>query len=162
MKKGLFVVAVFLSIAGAAFAADPVVGYWKSVDEVTGEATAFWNIYEKGGQLFGEMVKIIGKPDDTLADNAKSSYKGFPRSGDVSKMKVIGTPWIYGLKKNRPGEWSSGYIVNPEDGKFYQCKIMFRAADNRKYPTDCLEMRGEIGFGIGRSQYWLKASPSEY
>ena len=71
-------------------------------------------------------------------------------------MPLLGTPWIYGLSSNKTGEWSGGSIVNAEDGKLYKCKITFRQADGKKFQKDVLEMRGEIGLGIGRSQYWQK------
>jgi len=71
-------------------------------------------------------------------------------------MPVIGTPWIFGLSPVRPGEWSGGHVINPEDGRMYRCKITFRAADGRRFRADTLEMRGEIGLGIGRSQFWQR------
>jgi uncharacterized protein (DUF2147 family) len=51
--------------------------------------------------------------------------------------------------------------IDPNDGKMYKCKITFHAADGRRYPTDTLEMRGEIGLGIGRSQFWRKSNRTE-
>ena len=160
-KKVFLVLGVFLVAAVAAFAADPVEGFWKSVDE-EGKATAFWRIYDKSGTLYGEILKIVGKPDDTIATAAKPSYKDFPVAGRVNAMKVIGTPWIYGLKKKNAGQWEGGSIVDPGKGDIYKCKITFRSADGKKYPTDVLEMRGEIGLGIGRSQFWQRAQESEF
>lgn len=161
MKRKLLCMMALLAVSAAAlFAADPVEGLWKSVDE-QGVATAFWKIYEKNGILYGEILKIVGKPDDTIATAAKPSYKDFPVPGEVNKMKVVGTPWIYGLKKKAPGQWEGGNIVDPGKGDIYKCKITFRPADSKKYKTDVLEMRGEIGLGIGRSQYWQRATESE-
>lgn len=161
MKKTLlFVVALLTVSAMALFAADPVEGLWKSVDE-QGVATAFWKIYEKNGVLYGEILKIVGKPDDTIATAAKPSYKNFPLPGPVNQMKVVGTPWIYGLKKKAPGQWEGGNIIDPGKGDIYSCKISFRPADGKKYKNDVLEMRGEIGLGIGRSQYWQRATEAE-
>ncbi|GAB1484014.1 DUF2147 domain-containing protein [Treponema sp.] len=161
LKKVFLFVVASCALTAFAFAADPVEGLWKSVDEQTGEATAFWKIYEKSGTLYGEILKIVGKSDDTIAENTKESYKGFPVSGTVNKMKVVGTTWIWGLNKKKTGEWAGGNIIDPKKGDMYNCKITYRAADGKKYPTDVLEMRGEIGFGIGRSQYWQKATESE-
>lgn len=161
MKRIMVAAAAALLCAFTAVAADPVEGFWKSVDEKTGEATAFWKIYEKGGVLYGEIMKIVGKSDDTIATAAKSSYKNFPVSGDVSKMRVVGTPWIYGLTKKSEGEWTGGSIVDPKKGDLYKCKITFRPADGKKFSQDVLEMRGEIGLGIGRSQFWQRVSESE-
>ncbi|AEJ19130.1 DUF2147 domain-containing protein [Gracilinema caldarium] len=161
MKKLFVFVAALLTLTGMAlFAADPVEGLWKSVDE-DGVATAFWKIYEKNGVLYGEILKIVGKPDDTIATAAKPSYKNFPVPGSVNQMKVVGTPWIYGLKKKAPGQWEGGFIIDVRKGDIYNCKITFRPADGKKYKTDVLEMRGEIGLGIGRSQYWLRATEME-
>ncbi len=161
-KRTFLFVAIAAVTAAVAFAADPVEGFWKSVDEKTGEATAFWKIYEKNGQLMGEILKIVGKPDSTIADKTKPSYKNFPVKGTVNTMKVVGTPWIWGLTKKKAGEWSGGNIVDPKEGDMYQCKITYRMADGKKYPKDVLEMRGEIGLGIGRSQFWLKATEAEF
>ncbi len=160
-KKGFLVLGMVLAAAVAAFAADPVEGFWKSVDE-DGKATAFWRIYDRNGTLYGEILKIVGKSDDTIATAAKPSYKDFPVAGQVNTMRVIGTPWIYGLKKRSAGQWDGGSIVDPGKGDLYKCKITFRAADGKKYATDVLEMRGEIGLGIGRSQFWQRAKESEF
>jgi uncharacterized protein (DUF2147 family) len=69
----------------------------------------------------------------------------------------VGTPWIFGLSLDKPGEWGGGHIINAEDGKMYKCKIKYHGADGKKFKADVLEMRGEIGLGIGRSQYWQKS-----
>jgi uncharacterized protein (DUF2147 family) len=159
-KTFLFVVAAFIA-ASTAFAADPVEGFWKSVDE-TGKATAFWDIRVVDGKLVGQIVKIVGESDDTIAKDVKPSYKGFPVAGKVNEMKIIGTPWIWGLTQKKSGEWSGGNIIDPEKGDMYNCKIAFRSADGKKYPKDVLEMRGEIGLGIGRSQYWQRATEAEF
>lgn len=157
MKKILLTsLLAFLCIASLV-AADKVEGYWKSVDE-EGKATAVWKIYQKNNILFGEIVVVPGQSDSKIASGCKSSYKDFPLSGDVSKMTVINTPFIYGLKMKSPGQWEGGNIIDPKEGKLYKCKITFRAEDGSKYKTDILEMRGEIGFGIGRSQYWERSS----
>jgi uncharacterized protein (DUF2147 family) len=102
-----------------------------------------------------------GFPPDTLATACKESYKGFPLSGVVNRMKVIGPPWIFGLKMEKPGQWAGGNIIDPNDGKLYQCRIIFRAVDGKKYKQDTLEMRGEIARGLGKSQYWTKSTREE-
>ena len=69
-------------------------------------------------------------------------------------MTVVNTPFIFGLKMKEPGVWAGGNIIDPKDGKIYKCKITFHKADGKEFKQDTLEMRGEIGLGIGRSQYW--------
>jgi len=160
-RKVLSIVLVLLTaVLVSAAAADPCEGYWKSIDEVTGEATAFWNIYEKGGKLYGEIVKITDKPDDTIADKVEPTYDDFPVSGDLSKGPVIGVPWIYDLEKRRTGHWRKGYIIDPNDGKRYGCEIIFHERDGDDYKVDTLEVRGKILF-FYRAQLWEKSSKNE-
>ncbi|MGP1437680.1 MAG: DUF2147 domain-containing protein [Treponema sp.] len=161
MKK-LYLLFIFL-VFGASFifALDPVEGLWKSVDEKSGKVTAVWKISVQGNKLFGEIVVAIGKNPKKLADNCKDSYPGFPKSGKVNQMFLVGTPFIYNLEKKSEGMWHNGYIVAPDTGKYYYCKINFKKADGKKYKEDSLEMRGEIGLGIGRSQIWKKTTEEE-
>ena len=156
MNKNIILFLMFSVIAGFCFAADPVEGFWLSVDEKTGKVTAGWHIYVEGGKAFGKVLSMADHPKTALADKCKDSYSGFPAPGKVSQMTVVGTPWIFGLSPDKPGEWSGGHVVNPEDGHIYKCKIIYRKADGKKFKADVLEMRGEIGLGLGRSQYWEK------
>jgi uncharacterized protein (DUF2147 family) len=156
MKKLIFI--AFCALQGLCFAADPVEGFWVSVDEKTAEITAGWEVYQENGMLYGKILSVKGFPGDAMADACKESYKGFPVSGKVNEMPLAGTPWIWGLTSKKAGEWSGGSIIDPESGSMYKCKMTFRTADGKKYPTDTLEMRGEIGLGIGRSQFWQKST----
>jgi uncharacterized protein (DUF2147 family) len=156
MKKIALVIVLF-AFAGLCFAADLVEGYWLSVDEKTEKVTAGWTVYQEDGKLYGKILSAPDGKKGDLAKDCKASYAGFPVAGDVSKMPMYGTPWIFGLTMNKPGDWSGGSIIDPQEGKMYKCKIIFHAADGKKYKTDTLEMRGEIGLGIGRSQFWRKS-----
>jgi uncharacterized protein (DUF2147 family) len=149
-------------VAGECFAADVVEGFWISLDEKTGKQTAGWELASKGGVLQGTILSLYGKAQNELAAACKASYKGFPIAGDVRKMKVVGElPWIFGMKMDKAGQWSGGNIINPEDGNMYQCKILFHPADGNKYKADTLEVRGELFLGIGRSQFWQKATSAQ-
>ena len=160
MKKSIFAALLLLAAAAGVWASDPVEGYWVSINE-EGKLTAGWHIYEKDGVLYGKILAAAGKPRDTIATAVKKSYKDFPVDGTVNEMPLIGTPWIWGLQKKAAGQWAGGNIIDPADGKMYKCKITFRSADGKKYKTDTLEMRGEIGMGIGRSQFWKKSTEEE-
>ncbi len=156
MKKITFFL-ISLLISAVCFAqSDPVEGFWLSVDDASGKITAGWQIYQEGGKLYGKILSLADYPEGVIAVRCNENYRGFPVAGKVNAMPVAGTPWIFGLTKSRNGEWSGGNVINPEDGKMYNCKIIFRPADGKKFKTDTLEMRGEIGLGIGRSQFWRK------
>jgi uncharacterized protein (DUF2147 family) len=156
------VLAALMLTAGTdfCFAADPAEGYWISVDD-KGKKISGWELYILNGNLCGKMVSAPGTPDNARASKCRKSYRGFPLSGKVNEMPVIGTPWIFGLTTERPGHWINGSVINPEDGKIYKCKMTFHPADGKRYKNDTLEMRGEIGWGIGRSYFWLKSSAEE-
>ena len=158
VKKILFCcLYTFLSTA-VCFAADPVEGFWISLDDKTGLQTAGWEIYVQNNVLYGKILSIYGMPQNQIAVKCKESYKGFPVSGKVNQLPVVGQPWIFGLKTDKTGYWSGGNVIDPNDGNMYQCKITFHKADGSKYKIDTLEMRGEVFLGIGRSQFWQKAT----
>jgi uncharacterized protein (DUF2147 family) len=161
MKKSTIIFIILLAGLGFRLAADPVEGYWFSLDEKTGEASGGWEIYAEDGRLYGRMLSVKGYPQDVKAAKCKDSYPGFPLPGKANQQPVLGTPWIYGLSMEKAGQWSGGSIIDPETGNLYKCKISYHAADGKKYKTDTLEMRGEIGLGLGRSMFWLKASREE-
>ncbi|MDR2159610.1 MAG: DUF2147 domain-containing protein [Treponema sp.] len=162
MKRNAIVfLCMFVIGAGIAFAADPAEGFWLSVDDKTGKVTAGWEIYQQGGKLFGKVLSTADHQPGVKATACKESYKGFPLTGKVNQMNVAGTPWIFGLSMDKVGQWKDGNVIDPSDGKMYKCKIIFHPRDGSRYKTDTLEMRGEIGLGIGRSQYWQKTTQEE-
>jgi uncharacterized protein (DUF2147 family) len=126
-----------------------------------GKKISGWELYILNGNLCGKMVAAPGTPDNARASKCRKSYRGFPLPGNVNEMTVIGTPWIFGLTAEHPGHWINGSVINPEDGKIYKCKMIFHPADGKRYKTDTIEMRGEIGLGIGRSYFWRKSSAEE-
>ena len=165
MRKSVLLLTflMILGVAGAGicFADDPAAGYWISVDDKTGRTTAGWELFVMNGELRGRILSLAGYPGDVKALKCKDSYAGFPVAGRVSDMPVVGTPWIYGLKGAGAGKWTGGSIIDPESGGLYKCKITFHPAGSGKFTVDTLEMRGEIGLGIGRSQFWRKSSLNE-
>jgi len=160
MKKIMTVLASLLLFGTLCFAADPAEGYWVSVDEKTNEETAGWKIWQEGGKLYGKILSLAGKPQDEMTTGGKGkSYDNFMNGVDVGTLRTVGTTWIWDLSNQGNGKWANGYIIDPGDGKRYKCRITFHKADGKKYKTDTLEMRGEVG-PFGRSQFW-KTSTEE-
>ena len=160
MKKFFVFLMIFVVVAGFCFAADPAEGFWISIDDKTQKPTAGWEIYTTGGKLFGKILSVADHPQNVKADKCNDSYRGFPVAGKVSEMTVVGTPWIFDLKQDRPGIWSGGNVIDPDDGRMYGCRVTFHAMDGNRYKTNTLEMRGTIG-PFGRSQYWQSCSREE-
>ncbi|MCR4734452.1 MAG: DUF2147 domain-containing protein [Treponema sp.] len=160
MKKIMTVLASLILFGTLCFAADPAEGYWVSVDEKTNEETAGWKIWQEGGKLYGKILSLAGKPQDEMTTGGKGkSYDNFMNGVDVGTLRTVGTTWIWDLSNQGNGKWANGYIIDPGDGKRYKCRITFHKADGKKYKTDTLEMRGEVG-PFGRSQFW-KTSTEE-
>ena len=161
MKKLICIFTAFLFLATMIFAADPTEGFWISVDEKTNQDTAGWQIWQDGGKLFGKILSIADLPQDEKATGGKGkSYDNFMKGADVGTLTTVGTTWIWDLTQQAEGKWANGYIIDPGDGKRYKCRITFHKADGKKFKTDTLEMRGEVG-PFGRSQFWKKASQAD-
>ena len=161
MKKLIALLAGLLLLGTMSFAADPAEGFWISVDEKTENPTAGWQIQVANGKLSGKILSVADKAQDVFADGGKGKhYDNFMNGVDVGTLHSVGTSWIWDLSKDAEGKWSGGYIIDPNDGKRYKCRITFHKADGKKYKKDTLEMRGEVG-PFGRSQFWTIATEAE-
>ncbi|MDR2258596.1 MAG: DUF2147 domain-containing protein [Treponema sp.] len=158
MCKFVTGICLFFLMGGFCFALDPAEGYWLSVDDKTGKTTAGWEIYQEEGKLYGKVLSTAEHAPDVRAERCKESYPGFPVPGKVNQMIVTGTPWIFGLTRQGEGRWGNGNVIDPTDGNMYKCRITYHPADGTRFTEDTLEMRGEIGLGIGRSQFWRKTN----
>ena len=164
MRKILIAACAALFWAAALFAADPATGLWKSIDDKTNKVTAVWSLYEENGMLFGKILAVADAPQDVVASNCKKVYKDFPASGDVSKMRIVGTTWIFNMQKDSNGNWSKGSVIDPNNGNMYGCVMNYIAAGekHKKYtatvPT--LAMAGTVG-PIKVFQYWTQATEAD-
>ncbi len=126
------------------------VGFWKTIDDETGEKKSIVKIWNENGVLFGKIVKLFRKPEE---DQNPPCAKG---SGDLTGKPMIGATILRGLKKEDKW-WDGGKITDPKKGKTYHCKI--RVIDKGRK----LQVRGYIKviFRIGRSQIWERAEIAE-
>ncbi|VVD67828.1 DUF2147 domain-containing protein [Pandoraea anhela] len=141
----LVAVALLGGVAKAAMAADEnsPVGVWKTIDDSTGKPKALVTISEKDGEYVGVITKGLGQNDDPerVCDKCTDARKG---------QKMLGMQIIRGIKKDGD-EYSGGYILDPENGKDYKCKLT--VIDGGKK----LDVRGFIGISlIGRTQTWIR------
>jgi len=120
-------------LASGAFAAEPVTGVWKTIDDETGEAKSLVRIYEFEGKVYGRVIKVFKEPEKKAV-----GIKGSP--------KIEGLDIIWDMKDT--GEkFTGGRILDPKKGKIYRCEIW-------KEKDGTLTVRGKIG-PFGRSQKWL-------
>lgn len=148
MLKGLITVTALLS-AQLVFAetANSPVGYWKTIDDVTGKPKAIIEISEsKDKTLIGQVRKIF------VADNTGQTKRCTACDGENHNQPIVGMVVLQKLQKNKenPAQWENGTILDPKTGKIYQCNL-------QALRNDKLNVRGYIGLPLfGRTQTWIK------
>lgn len=121
--------------------AQSILGKWKTVDDVTGKEKGIVEIYEHKGKIYGKIIEIFEADKKHLkCDKCQGEDKGKP---------ILGLNIIKGLVKN--GDiYDSGKIIDPKNGKSYNCKVSFEGKDK-------LILRGFVGISLlGRSQTWIR------
>jgi len=121
------------------------VGYWKTIDDVSGKAKAVLRIYESHGVLNGQVVKtfpVPGEKPHTLCTAC---------SGSRHNQPILGMVVLEGLKpsKDYSAQWTGGQILDPLNGKIYRCTVTLMNKGQK------LNVRGYIGISLfGRTQTW--------
>jgi len=121
--------------------AQSIVGKWKTIDDETGKEKSIVEIYIKDGKAYGKIIKLFRTPDedqDPICDLCTDRRKD---------KKVLGMTIITEMVKD-DDEWDDGEILDPNNGKIYDCKLWVE--DGK------LQVRGYIAFFF-RTQTWLKA-----
>ncbi|MDP8241965.1 MAG: DUF2147 domain-containing protein [Candidatus Celaenobacter antarcticus] len=145
MKKLLLLImgVIFITMALYADNLSPV-GWWKTIDDETGQAKSIVNIWVENGEMKGKILELFRKPDE---DQNPTCAEG---SRDLTGKPIKGATIMWGLTEDKNGWWDGGKILDPKKGKIYNCKIR-TIEDGTK-----LQVRGYIKviFRIGRSQTW--------
>lgn len=130
----------------SAFAApDSPVGYWKTIDDITGKPKSIVHIWRTANNtLEGQVVKIFPSPGKTQSEICTAC------KGDKLNQPIVGMVILSGLQGNQT-HWKNGEILDPENGKSYSCSL--RVADN----GNLLDVHGYVGLPLlGRSQTWQR------
>lgn len=138
MKKTITIVSILLLSSISLFAQGTIVGKWKTIDDETGKPKSVVNIYEENGKYFGKVIEIFNEPQDKVCTECKGDKKG---------KQIVGMVIINDLEKEEE-EYKGGEILDPANGKVYDCKLW---VENGK-----LMVRGYLGFFF-RTQEWVKA-----
>lgn len=141
MKNLLLSFLVLMLFAVTGFAQSSPFGIWKSVDDESGEAKSYIELYEAEGLMYGKIKKLLQAEQDATCDACKGNKKGKP---------LLGMEVVTALTKNGK-EWEGGKIMDPETGKTYKCKIWVDESN-----PDRLNVRGIHWTGIYRTQQWVK------
>ncbi len=115
-----------------------VTGYWKTIDDETGEAKSIVHLYETNGELKGRIIKLLKDPD-AKCDKCPGD------SNYAKNTPITGMVMIWGVKEL--GE-KSGYIFDPAKAKRYTLQLWKEGK--------VLKVRGYVAF-FYRTQTWYPA-----
>jgi uncharacterized protein (DUF2147 family) len=140
---GVFCTFISIVVNAAEVLQQTPIGYWKTVDEVTGKPKSIVQIWKTNENvLMGRVIKVFAK------DTGRASPVCTKCSGDFFNQPIVGMVIISGLKAKEK-QWINGEILDPENGKKYSCNL--RTLENGKR----LQVRGYVGLPLlGRSQTW--------
>lgn len=138
MLKNLLAIAVLFA-QSALFAQSPI-GTWQTIDDETGQAKSYVEIYEYQGKLCGRITKLLLKPQDTKCEKC---------SGERHNKPVAGMMIMWGLSQ-QGSTWKGGHIFDPEKDKTYGCSLWIESAK----PNE-LKLRGHLG-PFYRTQTWIR------
>ena len=120
-----------------------VEGTWVNIDDETGVKKSEIILYVEDGKLYGRIERLL-LPEDQgkLCTNCTGKDKDQPIEGMII---------VKGLSKDG-AEWTNGEILDPANGKSYDCTIKLDDANT-------LNVRGFLGFSfLGRTQIWQRKS----
>lgn len=138
LKIALFLISIlFINNLNA----QSIVGKWKTIDDETGKEKSIVEIFIRDGKAYGKIIKLFRSPEedqnptcDECTDHRKDK-------------RIIGMTIITDMIKD-DDEWEDGEILDPNNGKIYDCKLWVE--------DGTLQVRGYIAFFF-RTQTWLKS-----
>ncbi len=145
MLKIAFITASFIFSSAFAAANNSPIGFWKTIDDVTGKPKSIVEIYETSDHtLSAKVLHIFPKPGDDqhkLCDACK---------GDKHNQPIVGMVILEGMAQ-QDNQWEGGKILDPSNGKTYRCTLKTTNDGNN------LQVHGYIGLPIlGRTQTWAR------
>ena len=143
MHKVKFYLSTFILFIAVTVNAQSVIGKWKSIDDETGKAKSIVEISERNGKIYGKIIKIFREKDEDQDPVCVEC------TGKRANKKIIGLEIIQNLSKEGK-TYENGTILDPENGKVYDCKIWV----DPETPNQ-LNVRGYISF-FYRTQTWVK------
>ena len=141
--RGMLLASLFF-LAGQLIGQE-VIGKWKTIDDETGKQKSIVKLWISGTQLYGKILETWDDdgvtPTDKLCDKC---------TGALKDKKIIGMVIVNGLSKTDNIWKGKKGIMDPKNGKFYDCKIWLE-------DPNTLAVRGSIG-PIGRKQTWHRVN----
>ena len=140
MRKTFFTsLLLFLTIS---MHSQTIFGKWHSTNDETGKVDSVIEMYEKDGKAYAKIIEIKNEDrKNAVCDLCEGANKNKP---------ILGLEILTGLEKD-DDEWSGGEILDPRNGKVYNCYI-------KLVKSNKLKIRGYIGVALfGKTKYWERA-----
>jgi uncharacterized protein (DUF2147 family) len=130
-----------------------IFGYWKSINSDTGKPQTIIRLWEYRGKLVGSIVKIFPQPGDD-----KNPVCSECRGAQHNKP-IVGLNFLWGFVRDGENgrKWVNGNILDPRDGENYHCQLEVVEGGNKLNVFGYIQLLVKIG----RTDVWLRASPSE-
>lgn len=138
----LFVFFCFLLLALWSFG-QSCTGYWITIDDATGYKKSIVELYKKEGVLYGKVVYIYKRGKDGPHSKCTEC------SGKLYNQPIMGMLIVKQMQWDG-SQWENGTILDPDNGKTYDCTMWLNASDKDK-----LNVRGYIG-PFFRTQEWIR------
>lgn len=138
----LFVFFCFLLLALWSFG-QSCTGYWITIDDATGYKKSIVELYKKEGVLYGKVVYIYKRGKDGPHSKCTEC------SGKLYNQPIMGMLIVKQMQWDG-SQWENGTILDPDNGKTYDCTMWLNASDKDK-----LHVRGYIG-PFFRTQEWIR------
>jgi uncharacterized protein (DUF2147 family) len=130
--------------AGAADPA-PIEGRWITFDDETKQQRSVVEIAREGRQAAGRIVELFLKPGEDR-DPVCENCPGADRGRRIRGLSILA------LKAEGDGTSWRGTVLDPEEGRLYQCVATLLPGGRR------LQLRGFVGFELfGRNETWIRA-----
>ncbi len=75
--KTCYTIIIFFATFQAALQAQ-VTGMWKTIGDVDGTEKSIMEIYERGGKIYGKVVKLLPAAAHTVCENVRAIRKTLP------------------------------------------------------------------------------------
>ncbi len=118
-----------------------IIGKWKTIDDRTGKHRSIVEVYKKGDLLFGKIKRILNESErGELCVKCKGKDHNQPIEGMIILRSL----------EKKGNKYEDGTILDPENGKTYDCKIWIDKKD-----LNILNVRGYVSF-LYRTQKWIR------
>lgn len=140
MQK-LPLIIIFTLASITIFGQQKITGMWKNIDDEDGKEKSHIEIFEKNGRLHARVTKLLPHATVRICDKCTGANKNKPVEG----MEIL-----WDLQKTSDKEYGEGKILNPKNGKIYDCFISLVEPNK-------LKVRGYMGVSMfGKTQYWYR------